>query len=264
MQALWKLPGAQRRQVRLALTRTYRAPQLSQLVARRYYTAINTQVSPDFAGNPRLQPELASGIDAAYEYYFSEGALLSVSAASREISNFIRSRLRLDGERWVWFPDNQGRAHVHSVEFEMKFPLRAFVKTAPALDLRASASRNWSRVDQVPGPDNRLDRQPAWSANLGADFRHGALSGGASLVLSAGGWTRTAVYQETYASVRRDLEAYALYKLTASSQVRFTALNLLRPDTLWALHYHDDSTVQDSASVRSTWRGWRVQYEYKF
>ena len=46
---------------------------------------------------------------------------------------------------------------------------------SPALDLRASAARNWSRVDSVPGPDNRLASKVPFSAGVGVDHRMAAL-----------------------------------------------------------------------------------------
>ena len=39
------------------------------------------------------------------------------------------------------------------------------------IDLRGNASLFRSRVQQVPGPDNRLDQQPDYTVNLGADYR---------------------------------------------------------------------------------------------
>lgn len=62
-QSLWKIPGAKGDQVRLALTRTYRAPPTSRLLPTYFYTTFNTEVSPDSIGNPRLRPELATGVD---------------------------------------------------------------------------------------------------------------------------------------------------------------------------------------------------------
>ena len=50
----------------------------------------------------------------------------------------------------------------------------AGVTAAPAglqaVSLRSNLSLMWSRVDQVLGPNNRLEGQPPWTANLGADW----------------------------------------------------------------------------------------------
>jgi outer membrane receptor protein involved in Fe transport len=263
MQTVWKIPGTKSDQLRLALTRTYRAPPLSRLVQSHFYTSFNTEVSPDFVGNPRLRPELATGLDAAYEHYFDGGGLFSLSATSREIRDAIRNTVTFDGTRWVSAPANQGRAHVRGVALETKLPLKSFGSSWP-VELRANVSRNWSSLDAVPGPGNWLDGQPRWSANLGADYTGAAFSAGASFSFVSGGWTRTSVPESAYAGVTRDLEAYVLYKFDARHQVRFTASNLLATDRLNASRYADARGEQNSATTAPTWRAWRIQYEHKF
>ena len=66
LQTLWKIPGSKQDQLRFALTRTYRAPRMFELVHSRFTTSFNSKVSPDYIGNPDLRPELATGLDAAY------------------------------------------------------------------------------------------------------------------------------------------------------------------------------------------------------
>ena len=230
-QTLWKIPGSKGDQLRLALTRTFKAPELARMVPRHFYTSLNTEISPDFTGNPQLKPELARGLDFAYEHYWAKGAMVSASVSAREIDGIIRGEVTYNGSRWVAVPQNLGTAHVRGFELESKFPLKAVMDTAAQIDLRASISRNWSWVDGVPGPDNRLNGQPRWSANVGADYVMGAWSGGASLALVAGGWTRDAIYESKLRSAQRALEAYAVYKFNPRSQLRFTMLNLLGTGT---------------------------------
>jgi len=69
MQTLYKLLGRQGEQMRLALTRTYKAPSTSQLIPRLFRSIANKPTSPDSRGNPDLQPELATGIDIALEKF---------------------------------------------------------------------------------------------------------------------------------------------------------------------------------------------------
>jgi outer membrane receptor protein involved in Fe transport len=263
LQSLWKLPGSKGRQVRLALTRTYRAPPLAQLVPRRFYTSVSTPLTPDFYGNPDLKPELATGIDTAYEHYFASGAMVSVSGAARTIDGYIRNTVRQEGARWISMPSNQGKAHVRNLELEAKLPLKALYADAPQIDWRSSISRNWSRVDGVPGPDNRLDRQPEWSVSMGADYTRGAFKAGASYSFVSSGWTRSSLIRMDYFGARRDLEAYALVKFGPASQLRFTALNLLRPTGLSAKTYRDSLSREDSLAENPGYRGWRLQYEHK-
>ena len=191
LQTLWKLPDSKNDQLRFALTRSYKAPPLSRLMPRRYTSSDNSAISPDWQGNPALRPELATGLDLSWEHFFGEGALLSASAYRREIGDFTRDNLSLQGQRWVSMPVNDGRARTRGVEFEAKFPLRSLLHDAPAMDLRFNLARNASTVEQVPGPNNRLADQTPLSANLGLDYRAGAdFSLGGSFSYKGGGPVR--------------------------------------------------------------------------
>ncbi|MBJ7311661.1 TonB-dependent receptor plug domain-containing protein [Rugamonas sp. CCM 8940] len=233
MQTLYKLPGG-KDQLRLALTRTYKAPSTNSLVPRRFISTNNSQIDPDRRGNPNLKPELALGLDASYEHYWGESALLSASASMRRIDDYTRPGLLYENERWVATSINDGRAVTRGVELEAKFPLSTFIDKAPAIDLRASVSRNWSRVEAVPGPDNRLDQQTPLSATVGVDYKSagGALAAGASLAFRNGGQVRAAADQYEYVSVRRDLDLYALWKFDAKNQLRLAVGNALGQDYL--------------------------------
>lgn len=262
MQMLWKLPGKD--QVRLALTRTYKAPALGRLIPRHFHTSFNSAVTPDYTGNPHLRPELARGIDLAYEHYWKRGAMVSASASARKIDGLVRSAVRFNGDRWLSYPENSGEASVRTLELEAKFPLTALYDKAPAVDMRASMSRNWSQVDDVPGPDNRLTGQLRWSANLGFDYKRQQFSGGASLALTAGGWTRQSLAESSFVSRRSDLEGYAAFAFTPKRQLRLTVANVLAPDNSRASRYMDADGVLESRTVDDTMRQWRFQYEHKF
>jgi outer membrane receptor for ferrienterochelin and colicins len=248
VQTLYKLPGAADgsggRQLRLALTRTYKAPTIDQLTARRYESAVNTRFNADSAGNPNLQPELARGIDLTYEHFLPQGAMFSASASRREITDYIRTRLDLDPDgRWVYRPVNDGDALVRSFEAELKVPGKLLMDAAAGVDLRAAVTRNWSTVATVPGPGNRLDGQTPLSANLGLDYRKGDLSFGASLAYQQGAWVRVSEAQSQRQQTRRDLAAYALWKLNPRYQVRVSLSNLLGMDQT------SDRLYQDAAGV---------------
>jgi outer membrane receptor protein involved in Fe transport len=262
-QTLWKIPGSKQDQLRLALTRTYRAPPLPRLVATHFYTSFNNEVSPDSVGNPALRPELATGLDAAYEHYFDGGGLVSLSASARAIRDYIRNTVSHDGARWVSQPANHGNAQVRSLALESKLPLKTLGLAVP-VEVRGNISRNWSQVDAVPGPGNRLDQQPRWSANLGADYSGARFAAGASFNFVAGGWTRTSAFESRYLGVTRDLEAYALARFDARRQLRFTASNLLAASRLLASRYADANGERVDASEWPAYRTWRLQYEQKF
>jgi outer membrane receptor protein involved in Fe transport len=244
-QTLYKIPDT-RDQLRLALTRTYKAPPVSNLVPRLFRSTNNSQTEPDSRGNPDLKPELATGIDASFEHYWAENALLSAAVSMRHISGYTRQGLLLDAEgRWVSTRINDGSAVTRSLELEAKFPLSAVMKDAPGVDLRASVSRNWSRVEAVPGPDNRLDQQTPLSATVGVDYktRDGKLTTGASFAFKTGGPVRIDVNRTGYQSVRRDLDLYALWKFDARYQLRVAVSNALGQDYFYDSAYADASGV---------------------
>ena len=247
-QTLYKFPDKSGRQVRLALTRTYKAPTVDQLTARRFLAALNTRFSPDSSGNPGLKPELANGIDVAFEQYWPEGGMVSVSGTQRLITDYIRTRLDLDPDgRWIYRPLNDGGARVRSLEAELKLPLRRVSAAAAGVDLRASVTRNWSAVDTVPGPGNRLDGQTPMSANVGLDYRKDKLSFGASMAYQEGGWVRISDAQSRRQHTRRDVDAYAAWKLDAHLQLRFTLNNILGMDNASETFYEDASGLSRQA-----------------
>ncbi len=239
MQTLWKIPDRKGDQLRFAVTRTYKAPGLWQLLPNRQTWENNSATEADYQGNPHLQPELAWGIDAGYEHYWAENAMVSVSTSARRIEDYISNRIYFDGYRWIQAPFNSGRAVTRSLELETKFPLRSLVAGAPAIDVRAGVSRHWSRVEEVPGPDNRLDRQTPLSANLGLDYKAGALALGGSVAFKRNGFVRVSARQGYYTEARTDLEAYASWRFDPKRQLRLSLSNLLREDQDFEVTYAD-------------------------
>jgi len=231
-QLVWKLPGRPRDQLRLALARTYKAPQPRDLVPRRYtVNNDNGPANPDFEGNPSLRPELAWGLDAALESYFASDAMTSVSVYARRIRDVVLQRLVQDGATWVTTPANNGGASVHGIEGDARLPLRAPGAGWPALDLRANLGRNWSHVDALPGPDNRLAAQAPFTLNLGADARLTGnahkLAAGINLHVTGANTARVTPALTSVSAMVRELEGYAAWS-AAGAQWRLTLPDLLR------------------------------------
>ena len=265
MQTLIKMPN-KKDQLRLALTRTYKAPSTASLIPRKFTSTNNSPTEPDRRGNPRLKPELALGLDASFEHYWGEGGLLSASASVRRIENYTHQGLLFEDDRWVSTSINDGRAETRGVELEAKFPMRALIDEAPSLDLRASVSRNWSRVDSVPGPDNRLDQQTPLSATLGIDYktRDGLLSTGSNFSFRNGGMARLSGTQGGYTSVRRDLDVYALWKLDPQNNLRVAVSNLLAQDYTTESLYSDANGTLNRMSIANGETQLRVTVEKRF
>lgn len=233
IQSLYKLPGKGERQVRLALTRTYKTPATEDLVPARIPSINNSPSEPDVVGNPALGAELATGIDAAYEHFWSEGAMVSVSASQRRIKNNIRHIIIEESPGyWTSLPMNGGDAVTRSLEIETKFSLRRFLAEAPPVDIRTSINRNWSKVKSVPGPHNTLAQQVPLSATISADLKTGAFAYGATFVYRRGGLSRVTDIQISYLQPRRELDAYASWAVSRKSQLRLSVSNLTGVDRI--------------------------------
>src|SRR5450755_3465137 len=240
LHAVWKPDLNGRDQVRMSLTRSYRSPTLTSLIARpsvnsRYpVSGPNTPTQADRAGNPDLKPELARGVDVAIEHYLAGSGLMSANVFHRAITNYMRSVTMLEtvpyspAQRYVLRPQNVGDATTEGVELEAKFRASNLWAEAPRIDVRANASVFRSHVKGVPGPDNRLDQQPGFTANAGADYRFTGwpLTLGGNVNLTPGYTTRLSPEQTAFISRKFIVDAYALWTFNPVLQVRLTASNL--------------------------------------
>ncbi|WP_157039435.1 TonB-dependent receptor plug domain-containing protein [Aquincola tertiaricarbonis] len=272
LHGVWR-PDAQRKdQVRLSLTRSYRAPTLQNLIGRPalstlYPTGANEPTSPDRAGNPDLRPEIATGIDLAFERHLAGGGLLSANLFHRQIRDLMRTVTTLETvswstePRWVARPRNIGDATTSGVELEARFKLDALWAPAPAVDVRSNLSLFRSRVKSVPGPDNRLDQQPGATLNLGADYRltDWPLTLGATLNLTPGYDARLSEDQFATQNRKRVIDAYALWRVRPGLQLRVSASNLAPLDDITG------SVVaqEQSRTVSPSTMNWQLQLEMK-
>jgi iron complex outermembrane receptor protein len=278
LHAVWKPHAKSQDQIRISLTRSYRSPALNDLIARpsvspRYPVGgPNTPTSPDRAGNPELTPELATGIDLAAERYLPAGGLFSANLFYRRITDLMRTLTTLETvswspvPRWVARPQNIGNASTAGIELEAKLRLTELVKDAPPIDLRANASFYRSRVDSVPGPDNRLDQQAHATLNLGADYR---LRGtpftfGGNINLTPAYDTRLSETQWSKQGRKQVLDAYAQWSVNPALRLRLSVSNALPID------YTTGNTVLTDGGLRETslndarsYVSWRLRAEFK-
>lgn len=268
MQTLWKLPDSKNDQVRLGLTRTYKAPGTNSLIPRRYISNNNSATSPDYMGNPNLKPELAWGLDAAFEHYLPDGGMLSVSVFMRRIDDITHNKVDFINGSWVSMPVNDGQATTRGMELEAKFPLRSLMKAAPAIDFRANLSLNWSDLETVPGPNNRLDSQTPVSANLGIDYKLDKLplTLGGNLSFQDGGPVRISPAQGAYTVPKRVLDLYALWKFDPKTNLRISLGNTLHQDNISASAYTDSNSgsTQQLSTTTPTTVALRALLEHKF
>ena len=285
-----KLGDKGRDLLRASLTRSYKAPELNQLSSRPstntlYPTAGgNVEISPDSVGNPALRPELATGLDIAFEHYLPAGGVVSLGGFHRRISGLIRQQTSLQAvawssvPRWVSMPVNLRAARSTGIELELKGRGDALWPAAVAaqpwlkgLSLRASASAYRSSIDGIPGPDNRLVQQQPWGAATGFDQLLGPVLGGPPLTVGANlVWTPGYRTQQTpglaaTVATLRALDVHALWTINRQTMLRLGGNNLLADGTRSTTVLQPESgglqtTLSQRASRRSVTLGLSVKF----
>jgi len=278
LHAVWKPNPAARDQVRASLTRSYRSPGLNQLIGRPFVNRVdpapgaNTELTADSAGNPRLKPEVALGIDLAVERYLADGGVLSANLFVRRISDLIRNVVALEDASWspgqpryVSRPQNIGDAVSSGVELEAKFRLDQLVDGAPPTELRTNASIFRSRVDAVPGPDNRLAEQPGGTLNLGADhrFRGTPLTVGGNVNHTPGYRTRLDADRTVVQNEKTVVDAHALWTFSPDLKLRLSLSNLLAADTESITRVENAGLLDTNRSRNRSWLNTQLRLEMK-
>jgi iron complex outermembrane receptor protein len=242
--AVWRPDLSVKDQIRFSLTRSYRSPNLQDLIARPTINSMflnrgsNVEIHPDRAGNPYLEPELASGLDVAIEHYVPGGGLMSANVFYRQIQNYMRSQTNLenvswaDVPRWVSRMQNIGNANTFGVELEAKFRMSALYEALPPIDLRSNLSLFRSKVVGIQAPDNRLDQQPDGTANLGADYvlRGVPLKVGGNINWTTAFTTRLSDDQTVFQSNKFVADAYVVWTISPTMQLRISASNFAGRD----------------------------------
>ena len=237
---------------RLAVSRTYKAPNIISLMPRRYTVDNNNSATnPDQQGNPGLRPELALGVDVAWERTFGKHGMTSVSAFHKRIRDITLIDITQSLGVWTATPVNAGKATVRGIEFEGK-------ATIGRLAVRVNLARNWSRVDNVPGPDNRIAGQPAYNGNLGLDYSAAkvGIDVGGSYTHTGRIVNRSSAWIVNADGMKRQLDLYALWKRDARSRLRLSVSDLLQQDVFERRTFESSAPLSRATTyrVRATWR----------
>ena len=238
----YKFDPKRRDMVRASLTRSYKAAGLNALLARPVVNSAyantnqtNTYLAPDRIGNPSLSPELATGLDIAYENYLSNDGIFSVGVFHRNLTNVVRNLTELRSvpwaaaPRWITQPQNFSDAVTSGLEFELRGRasdlMPQLMGNAKALNIRSSLSFYRSSIAALSGPNNRLDGQQPWSANLGFDQRISGLplSVGGNLSITPGYDTRQTAEQSFKRSSTKGIDLFAMMPLSPSMSIRAAA-----------------------------------------
>ena len=238
----YKFDPKSRDMIRASLTRSYKAPGLNALLARPQingaYTntnLTNTILSPDRIGNPNLTPELATGLDIAYENYLTNDGVFSIGVFHRQLSNVVRNLTTLRNvswaaaPRWVSEPQNFSDAVTSGIELEVRGRasdlLPSLLSNAKTLNIRSSLSIYRSSIEALVGPNNRLDGQQPWSANFGFDQRIAGLplNVGGNLSYTPGYDTRQTAEQLFKRTSTRSIDLFAMMFLSPTVSLRAAA-----------------------------------------
>ncbi len=282
LHAVWRPDLTVKDQIRWSLTRSYRSPDLQNMIGRPNLNSMfpgrgaNDPIHPDSAGNPALKPELASGLDMAYEHYVPGGGLISANLFYRQIKDLMRSQTTLetvswaDVPRWVARQQNVGDAVTQGLELEAKFRLSEVWPQAPKIDLRTNASFFHSRVQGVPGPDNRLDQQPNGTLNLGGEYR---LQGvpvtlGGNLNWTPGFTTQLSDIQSVVQGDKRVLDGYLVWVINPVYQLRISANNAapreyLTGGTLMSVNSLGQSIRETAQTIAPSFVNVQIRLEMK-
>ena len=284
-QMVWKLPDAPRDQIRASLTRSYRAPNTSQLIARPTLSNLypdlrrtNQPSSPDRTGNANLLPELSWGLELSAEHYLDAGGILSANLFLKRIDNLIRQVRSLESvsyasvPRWVSRPQNIGQANVAGLELEAKGRLSDLISTDLPITLRSNLTLMWSQVNQVSGPNNRIEGQAPYTANLGSDWpvKGTPLSLGANLNFTPGFQITQIDHQVSRQGVKRVIDANAMWRFNPDASLRLTISNAgARPyDTGSSLLLVDANGLpagsQDSDTSTRSYTTFNLRGEFRF
>ncbi|WP_374539407.1 TonB-dependent receptor plug domain-containing protein [Chitinimonas taiwanensis] len=238
LQSLWKLGSDER--LRLALARTYKAPNAREIQPRRYVANDNSALTPNTQGNPQLRPELAWGLDGAWERDLS-GGQFSLSAHARRIKDVVLPRVLWQNGAWVEVRENRGRATSWGLESDGRLNLRRRNARLADLDLRANVGLNYSRVAALAGADSRLDQQVPWSVNLGSDWRPDGwpLGLGFNYAVQGSAWAQVSELRRLRAAGSRTLDVYALWRLHKDAQLRLSVADALDRDKLAEARFRD-------------------------
>lgn len=263
-QSLWKLPDSKENQVRLAIARSFKNPDATDLIPTNFKSLNNQSAFPERSGNPLLKPEIALGLDAGFEHFGDNGVKYSVTSYLKKIENVIRRDISQINQRWVDMPVNDGNAQAHGIELDAKFPLSILFDDGKNIEFRANATRNWSSVDNVPTPNNRFAQQARLSANTGIDYKaNDSWSGGASYTFTSGGQFQLSQESSRYISVSRRLDAFVKWKLNKETTMRFVVRNLLAQDNVNIQSYVSSKLITTNQEFSPSFRQFGITLEMK-
>lgn len=266
VQTMWQLDPQNTDRIRLGLARTYQAPNDFYLVSPRIYSLNNSMQNPNFVGNPNLRPELAWGLDAAFEHNGKDGLNYAVRAKVQQVNDLHRDTIYQENNAWWKKYINAGSAQGQSIELSTQFPLKRFMNDAPDLDVSMSYMHFWSNVEGLPQPFNQLNPYTyQFTLNLNYRLKALPLTMGMNAKMQDAHWQQISLTDREYVQTPSTLDLFALWKFDKKNQLRLAINNITNSQTT---DTSNRSSVPGYTSSLNTTvdraRTINLSYEYKF
>ena len=229
LQTRWKPHKESENQVRFAIARTFKAPDQNQLFPLKISNLGQDINVPELVANPTLRPEIAWGLDTAIEHFGENEVSYSLSHYFKAVSNLMRDRLYFEDNRWRQQTVNSGNAIAQGIVLDASFPIALVLKDASKFHFKTNFSRNWSRVSEVPGPNNRFADQAKFNANFDLEYKpNDAWILSAHYGIVSGGPLRVSLDRMNLEQVRRHTSLSAKWNIDKAHNLRISVSNLLK------------------------------------
>lgn len=277
-----KIAGNSKRQIRLSVARSFQPPSLVQLQLHPILNPFapcapgmpcdaNTIDTADGSGSPDLQPERALGLNLSYTRGVGKDSELVLELYKREIENKIGSEFGLEtvpwasAPRYVYRPANLGQARVRGLNIEGRIAGKDLWKSAPDWEVHGSLGWTRSRLDDVPGPDNRLAGQSPFRAKLGASLAMRSLPVklGVEASYLPGDWLRSNLSERVYQSSKTTLGASAAWTLGRQARLSIHADDLVQRSSRGIHEYLGSAEILRRDSSSPNHARWTIRFETK-
>lgn len=143
-QSLWKLDTENRDQVRFAYARTFKNPDSHSITASAVPQINNNTAWYQIVGNVNLTPELAHGIDMAFEHSGEQQMTFALNLNLRMISDLHSQQMFKKDQLWLMHLVNDGRAFKRTLGVELGFPATLISDKLKHLQFKGSAQQTQS------------------------------------------------------------------------------------------------------------------------
>lgn len=228
----------------------------------------NSPLDADKRGNPDLQAERSVNFEGVLERYLDgDAGLVGANLYVRSTQDFTERRVQQELQadmtlRWVDRPYNEGKALHWGLELDGKMRTDSLGWKGATVKGHLTLPR--ARVEDVRLGFTRAARDtPRYVLSGGVDGNLPKLqsSYGVSLQLSGRSETEVPGEQSASTQARATLDAFWLYKLSATYKLRFAAQNLLAADTVRDLTYTTGGNTWQSHTVDGGYRTFMATVE---